>query len=56
MSLEDQIAKGEGLVSEGEDIRLVLMPAAEAIRRARVGEIDDAKTMIALQWLALRTA
>ena len=46
VSLEDQIAKGGGLVSEGEDIRLVLMPAAEAIRRARVGEIDDAKTMI----------
>ena len=46
VSLGDKIAAGGGLVSEGEDIRLVLMPVAEAIAEARKGEIDDAKTLI----------
>ena len=54
VSLADKIADGGGLVAEGEDIRLVLMPASEAIAKARRGEINDAKTLIALQWLAIR--
>jgi hypothetical protein len=40
---------------EGEDIRLVRVPLAEALTKAHSGEIDDAKTLIALQWLELET-
>lgn len=56
VSLADKIAQGGGLVSEGEDIRLVLMPVAEAIELASNGKIEDAKTLIAHQWLALKKA
>jgi ADP-ribose pyrophosphatase len=49
------IAQGGGLREEGEDIRLVRVPLAEAMEKARRCEIDDAKTLIALQWLELET-
>jgi ADP-ribose pyrophosphatase len=51
VSLSDKIGAGGGLVEEGEDIRLIRMPTAEAIARAAKGEIEDAKTLIAIQWL-----
>jgi ADP-ribose pyrophosphatase len=53
VSLADKIAAGGGLLEEGEDIRLILMPAAEAIAKAKNGEIEDAKTLLAIQWLML---
>ncbi len=53
VSLADKIAAGGGLISEGEDIRLVLLPVSEALKLASNGKIADAKTLIALQWLAL---
>ena len=43
--------EGLGVRAEGEDIRLVACPAKEFIRRARLGDIDDAKTLIAGLWL-----
>lgn len=49
----DRIDKGGGVISESEDIRLVSLPQEEAIARARDGQIIDAKTLIALQWLDL---
>jgi ADP-ribose pyrophosphatase len=55
VSAADAIAQGGGLLEEGEDIRLVRMPFAEALEKAHRGEIDDAKTLIALQWLELET-
>jgi ADP-ribose pyrophosphatase len=55
VSAADAIAQGGGLQEEGEDIRLVRMPLAEALEKAHGGEIDDAKTLIALQWLELET-
>lgn len=45
-----------GLEEEGEDIRTVLLPVSEALSRLEVGSIEDAKTVIALQWLALQRA
>ncbi|WP_372761020.1 NUDIX domain-containing protein [Pseudoalteromonas sp.] len=42
-----------GLESEGEDIRTHLLTFAEAQRRLNNGEIDNAATVISLQWLAL---
>lgn len=49
----DRVSTGGGLESEGEDIRTVKLPIAEALQRIRDGEIVDAKTIIGLQWLKL---
>lgn len=48
--------KGGGLVSEGEDIRVVSMTFAEAMKKIETGDIVDAKSIIGLQWLGLRIA
>lgn len=45
-----------GAESENEDIRSVVLPVEDALARAADGRIEDAKTLIALQWLALRRA
>ncbi len=42
-----------GIDEEGEDIRVVLMSAEEAIRGIESGRINSTATIIALQWLAL---
>lgn len=44
-----------GVVKEGEDIRILRIPVDTALARLRAGEIQDAKTTIALQWLELAT-
>jgi ADP-ribose pyrophosphatase len=41
-----------GLAAEHEDIRTLILPADEAIARLDRGEIGNAVTIIALQWLA----
>lgn len=41
-----------GVADEHEDIRTLILPADEAIARLDRGEIDNAVTIIALQWLA----
>jgi ADP-ribose pyrophosphatase len=47
-------ASGGGVAAEGEDIQIVVLPFAEAMAMVARGEINDAKTIIALQHLALR--
>jgi len=42
-----------GLASEQEDIRILPMPASEALALLAAGRIQNAITLIALQWLAL---
>lgn len=42
-----------GLDHEGEDIRAFVLPFDAAFERLRTGEIDNAASVIALQWLAL---
>ncbi|BBN80494.1 ADP-ribose pyrophosphatase [Pseudoalteromonas sp. A25] len=42
-----------GLESEGEDIKSHVIPYAKAIDLLQSGEIDNAATVISLQWLAL---
>jgi ADP-ribose pyrophosphatase len=42
-----------GLESEGEDIKTHILKADDAIARLNSGEIDNAATVICLQWLAL---
>jgi len=42
-----------GLETEGEDIKTHIMDLDEAFERLNRGEIDNAATVISLQWLAL---
>ncbi len=49
-----QVGPGGGLAREHEDIHLVRLSLPEALRMIDAGEIRDAKTIIALQALALR--
>ncbi|MBC8263543.1 MAG: NUDIX domain-containing protein [Anaerolineales bacterium] len=48
-----RIGKGGGVVAEGEDTQVVVLPFREAMDMVARGEIGDAKTIIALQHLAL---
>ena len=47
---------GGGITAEGEDIQIVVLPFREAMGMIARGEICDAKTIIALQYLALLKA
>ena len=53
VSTNDRVESGGG-VGEAEDIEVVELAMAEAIAMVDRGEIYDAKTIIALQWLARR--
>ena len=48
-----RVGQGGGIAAEGEDIELVVLPFSEALAMIVTGEICDAKTIIALQHLAL---
>ena len=52
-AVTDNQSGGGGLRSEGEDIRTVTLTVEDALAKMNAGEIVDAKTIIALQWLAL---
>lgn len=55
--VDASVADGiHGVAEEGEDIRVVVMPYAEAIAAMEDGRITSGPTMIALQWLALNRA
>lgn len=56
VSFRDDLPATGGLNEEGEDIRTVLLPIDDAFASLEAGLVEDAKTMIALQWLALRRA
>ena len=45
---------GGGLEDEGEDIEVIRLPFADAMRMVETGEIDDAKTIMLLQCAALK--
>jgi nudix-type nucleoside diphosphatase (YffH/AdpP family) len=51
---ESRAGAGGGLADDGEDIEPVELPFAEALKRIDTGEIADAKTIMLLQWAALR--
>ncbi|MNY74502.1 ADP-ribose pyrophosphatase [compost metagenome] len=42
-----------GLVEEGEDIRVLVLSLDEALAALAAGRLDNAASIIALQWLAL---
>ncbi len=50
---KDRLHAGGGLPSEGEDIQVEILPFEEAMARIEHAGISDAKTIIALQHLAL---
>jgi nudix-type nucleoside diphosphatase (YffH/AdpP family) len=50
---EDRINAGGGLANEGEDIEVIEMPLAEALAGIRTGLIQDGKTVMLLQHVAL---
>lgn len=48
-----QTSKGGGIIAEGEDIQVKIFSLNEAMGKIASGEIQDAKTIIALQHLAI---
>jgi len=52
---EDQKADaGGGLQKEGEDVQIIEIPFDEAVQMLEKGEIQDAKTIILLQYALLK--
>ncbi|MFN9472781.1 NUDIX domain-containing protein [Acidovorax sp.] len=49
----DRVRAGGGLVEEGEDIEVIEMPLAEALAGIASGRIQDGKTIMLLQHVAL---
>ena len=50
----DRVADGGGLPEDGEDIEVLELPFADALAMVGDGRIADAKTIMLLQWAALR--
>lgn len=50
----DRVGPGGGLASEAEDIRVLEYSPAEAFALLDNGDIQDAKTLIAIMWLRAR--
>ena len=53
VSTAEQTHAGGGLKDEGEDTQVVVLPFQAAMDMVASGEIQDAKTILALQYLAL---
>lgn len=49
--VQEKVGPGGGKVSENEDIQVVELPIEDAFKMIETGEICDAKTIIAIQWL-----
>lgn len=49
----DKLNAGGGLASEGEDIEVLELPFKQALEMIKIGEIQDAKTIMLLQYAAL---
>lgn len=55
-SHEQRVSDGGGLAAEGEDIESVELDLDEAMSMVATGAIADGKTVLLLQWAALRRA
>ena len=53
VSPDQSVSTGGGVISEGEDIRVIEVSANKAMAMMKQGKIIDAKTLIALQWYQL---
>ena len=47
------MSAGGGIEHEGEDIDVIELPLGEALAMVERGEINDAKTVLLLQWMQL---
>jgi nudix-type nucleoside diphosphatase (YffH/AdpP family) len=54
VSAADRVSDGGGAASEHEDIQLVELPLSDLWQALENGDIMDAKTLIAAQWLQQR--
>jgi nudix-type nucleoside diphosphatase (YffH/AdpP family) len=54
ISDHDRISDGGGLAAENEDIRLVEYSKVDFLQALTSGQFQDAKTLIAAQWLQLQ--
>ena len=52
MTPAERVTSGGGLAEHGEDLCVRVFPFDEALRMVEDGRIMDAKTIIALQYLA----
>ncbi len=52
-SLKDKQSAGGGLLIENEDIHVLTLPTGEAFARMKSGAIQDAKSLVGLQWLEM---
>ncbi|EPC5388745.1 NUDIX domain-containing protein [Serratia liquefaciens] len=50
---DERVSDGGGVEAEGEDLEVIELPLADALRAVRQGTIVDAKTIILLQFVAL---
>lgn len=50
---KEKVAEGGGKIEEGEDIEVLHIPMDDALKMISSGEIQDAKTIMLLQHLAL---
>jgi nudix-type nucleoside diphosphatase (YffH/AdpP family) len=55
-SHDQRVSAGGGLVAEGEDIEVLELDLDDALAMVATGAIQDAKTVILLQWAAMRRA
>ncbi len=51
---DDRLTDGGGLIEDGEEIQVLEIPFADALRMIETGEIADAKTIMLLQHAALK--
>lgn len=51
---KDRIEQGGGVETESEDLLVMEVDFSELMQRLKNNEIKDSKTIIALQWLALK--
>jgi ADP-ribose pyrophosphatase len=52
-SPKDKHSAGGGLLIENEDLRVLVMNTANVFERMKSGQIQDAKSLIGLQWLQM---
>jgi hypothetical protein len=55
-SHDQRVSAGGGLVAEGEDIEVLELDLDDALAMVATGAIQDAKTVILLQWAAMQRA
>lgn len=50
---DERVSNGGGVEAEGEDLEVIELPLADALRAVSLGTIVDAKTIMLLQFVAL---